>query len=79
MMRVVRQRLLREVVDVVSLETFKVRLGFEHPDLVGDVYDHCRSVGLYDLQISLSTQKISDSMVVLFCQSDITVERCHVS
>jgi len=41
-------RLSREVVDVPSLETFKVRLNRARSKL-GDILTHCTAVGLDDL------------------------------
>ena len=42
-------RLLREVVDAPSLETFKSGQGSEQPDLAVDVSLHCRGLGPHDL------------------------------
>lgn len=55
MMRVVKHwhRLLREVVNNPSLETFKVR-GSEQPDVVEDI--HALGIALKDLQHSLPAQ-----------------------
>jgi len=37
-------RLPREVMDVPSLNTFKVRLDLEQPDLAIDIPVHCREL-----------------------------------
>jgi len=64
-------RLLREVVEAPSLETFKelacddmvhsecqVGQGSEQPDLVEDVPAYCRGVGLDDLERSFPTPTV---------------------
>jgi len=51
MIRLLRHwnRLPGDMVDALSLETFKVSLDSEQPDLPVDVPVHCRGVGLDDL------------------------------
>lgn len=54
-------RLYREVIDIQSLEIFKVKLDGtlnKPPAFIEDVPGHCRGVGLDDLSRSLPSQPI---------------------